>query len=504
MSEPKLGDKILTQTIPEITEDLMTDIRLELINSGYTDEEAEQATAAGTYTYLLMSGVAANSYVNRSAAAASYQDTNPVTCGEASTELWRQGLKLPELTGNQSNGYIRLTVDGTSTVSAGQELVFPNGKRCSVVGTWMSVTDGSEIAVRSIDTGTDTNWPGGTTLRFVNPPVNVSTDATVSYQIPITGGVGAETTEETKQRVTDRLGFAMGGANWAYLRELVKQTNQFVDECYIYPALGGPGSTKIVPTRPFLPEYNEYTRALSSESLSIIRAAIHSYAPGMGEYTVVAPTNTATNVALEIEIPDSTLQGGNGQGWLDQEPWPSLNGDTKVSISAVTSSVTITVTALTTVEPIDSHTRIAWWSPNDMTFHVRTVTSHSGSAGAWVLTVDRPLVDSTGQTCSTGEYISPPAANSAAYGKTWLDVMQDQGPGENVSTTASRRKRHPYISDVHKNSLTTTELKTFLTRHAEITDIDWSYRSLSATGTPLSIDSAPQILVPNHFGVYPA
>lgn len=133
------------------------------------------------------------------------------------------------------------------------------------------------------------------------------------------------------------------------------------------------------------------------------------------------------------------------------------------------------------------------------------VISHTGATTAWIVTLDRPLTDSTGAGPQVGDYISPAAQNIEGYGKTWIEIFRTLGTGENTSDSARlpRARRHPYVAVEDPAAITNSAIATLVTTYPEITDYEFGYRSLTAPSVPGATATAPNILIPRHFGVYP-
>src|SRR5690606_1754113 len=134
------------------------------------------------------------------------------------------------------------------------------------------------------------------------------------------------------------------------------------------------------------PALKQFTRAPSAGQITRIRDALFAEYPDGVNVKCRAPADQLVDFGIEIQIPDSTLSGGNGQGWTDGAPWPVLEvADAgRVSISAVAlNGRQITVSANTAVSPTQLVTNVSWWSTNDGKFYTSLVTAVSGSAGAW-------------------------------------------------------------------------------------------------------------------------
>ncbi len=503
-----MADTAGTITVPknsqEIRDQFLRDITLAAQDTGVEDPPI----TPGSDWFILAEGVSQTTMVGLANGAIGQEDTNVLTATGEPLDRIREGYGLPVVSAAGSSGKIKITVSGTTTIGSGTVLKLSNGLRFQTVGTYINPADGDEINVTAIDTGTATNAAAGAVIRFVSPPINVSTDAAVSSGSPLTGGTDVEGDERKRDRILNTLRNKPAGGNWGYIRQLVLDNFGGVRDVYIYPALGGPSSQKVVPVKEFDVANNDYSRAPSSAALQTIRGLIHANMPTGVETVVQAPTDEEVDFTVLLEIPDSALSGGNGQGWLDPTPWPSLEvadaGD--VAITAVNSdNDELTLDAETATEPVDGQTRVAWWSAADRKFYSALVTAHSGAAGAWVITLDRPLVGIDGLGPQVDDYVCPDAANLGKYGDSWVSTFGDLGPGENTadSNRLPRAKRHPFASDEDPSSITNTALTRLSQNHSEITDIDFGVNATTSPTVPASVDDPPNILVPGKFAVYP-
>ena len=502
MTDPAIGKLWVPDSAAVILNDLLSDIRLAMYQLGTT-----LAITPGTDTHIWMTAVANASMVQYSQIATASTSITPLNAAGDDLERWRIALGLPEMEPSVSTGAIHLTVTGSGDVTDGTVMVLPNGRRIAADGDSLGVGDGDEIPVISLDKGEDVNAIGGTKVRFASAPTNVDPEAIVSYELPLIGGEDAETPARKLERILTRMANAADtSGNWGGLVLLALNSLASVQKCFVYPALGGPGSTKIVPVRGFYRDLNSFSRSMSDSAVAIVRDAIQSYSNDAAQYVIQAAANEDLNVAIQVTIPASKLAGGNGNGWIDVEPWPPLEGgDTKVAITAVSSSTpSITVNAATATAPIDGQTHIEWWSPATCSFVRQLIVSHSGATTAWVLTLEAPLVDSAGNEPAVGDYVSPGMENAEGYATAWTDVMETLGTGENISGSgiAPRDSRRPFIADGPRSGVTTAELLNFQAKNMEITDIQYAYRSATAPTVPGSINTAPNIFVPNHFGIY--
>ena len=489
----------------ELKGQFLRDVRLGAIDAGMPDPP----TTPGTDWDLLATAVANLCLLGFANVNASEADSNVLTATGQSLDDIRKAEGLPEVAAEGATGKLVITVSGTVTIPSGQQFTIPNGLRGQVVGTYVNPSDQSEVAVEMIDAGANSNVEADEIVRFTNPPVNLAVEAKVSVGEPLTGGTDGEDDERKRARILNTRRNRPAGGNWAHLRQIALDALGSVQDCYVYPALGGPGSCKVVPIKDLDPDSADFSRVLSSTALDVVRLAIQTNVPNPQEIVVSPVANEDCDVTLKVTIPDSALSGGNGKGWTDPQPWPILEvGETSVRISTVeVGNDGITVTALTPTAPIAGQTHIAWWSQVDRKFYTALILGRSGVPGAWFLALDRPLVGKTGMgpiTGLTADYICPAAEQLVNYGDGWVKLFRDLGPGENTADVnrLPRAKRHPYITDEDPTSLTAVVLHRLTDQFPEITDHEYALRSPSSPSVPGSVSTAPNVLVPRRFAIY--
>jgi hypothetical protein len=464
----------------------------------------------GTDWFILSTGVANICLIGFANTAIGLDAQNVLTAVGDDLDAIRLGYGLPEVAPAPSSGKIRISVDGAVTIVDKTPFVLPNGLRGETSGANVNPADGAEINVVTVDTGEAANLDSGETVRFISPPFNLRTDATVSDGDPLTGGTDAESDEQKRQRILDTLQNKPAGGNWSFVRQVALDALGTVMDCYVFPALGGPGSTKAVPIKDFDIANNDFSRALSSTALQTVRAALQEALPGLQEMVVDTVTDEPVDATILVSLPASVLSGGNGSGWLDPSPWPPLvlADAGVVSISATgAGNDSLTLTALTTTAPIPGQTRVAWWSTEDRLFYTALVTSQSGASGAWVIGLDRALVSKDGSGPATGDYVSPAAQNIAQYGSKWVDLFRALGPSENTTDTdilaGGRALRHPFVASEDPSDITASTLSLWQTPFPEITNYSVGYISATTPTVPASIDDPPAILGPQRFAIYP-
>jgi uncharacterized phage protein gp47/JayE len=496
-----IGEVYVPESAAEVRTDILNDVRLEAAKHG-----VDLAYQPGTDTYIWATAVANAAMLQYANLAGVRDNITPLYATGADLENWRIALGLIEVKASQATGKIKPDITGTASISEGTQFTLPNGLRGRVAATYVAITDGAEVDVALIDAGEDGNLAGGEEVTFVNPPVNVAAKATVSLSVPLTGGTDTEDEPRKRTRILNRLRNTPGGGNWGHVRELGLEARASLQDVFVYPALGGAGSLKAALVSGFDRDNNNYSRALSAAAVSLVRDYIQSNMPSPMEIVVQSVADELVDIAINVTIPDSILGGGNGLGWSDLTPWPQLEGadNGRVTVSAVTSSTQITVSANTATSPVAGQTHIAWWAPGDQRFRTFLVTAVSGTAGAWVLTLDKPAVDTDGTSIATGSFISPAAERLDRYGASWLALMEGLGAGENTTDTdrVPRAKRHPFVSDEAFSALTALQLKRLMDGFEEITDTSYAYRSVTSPTVPASVDDAPNVLTPRHLGIY--
>lgn len=502
MALPQLNVPFVPSTQEQIRDAILADYRLTMIL--LTGQEP--AVQPGTEMWCWATGHAGLAMLEFSNIELSRDAITPLNATGQDLENWRLALGLPEVKPSPSTGRIVVSVIGTSSLNDGEPFTLPNGLRGKVSGTWAGLTEGSEVDVVTIDVGSAAVFDGGTIVRFVAPPLNINNAAMVSKSSPLRGGVDTENDDRKRTRVLNTLANKPGGGNWGQFRQVALDALASVQDCYVYPALGGPGSVKVVPVRDFDTTRNEFTRALSSGALNIVRTAIYNQMPDGIEIVVEASADQLLDATLLVTLPNSSQFGGNGNGWVDQAPWPPLvlADAGKVTVSGLASSTQITVAANTAVLPLTGQTHIMWWSPVDRKFRKFLVTALSGSTGAYVLTLDRPLVADDGTAVAVGDFICPAAVNSDAYGTSWVASMRALGPGENTAdiNRLPRALRHPYVADEDPSAISFLTLKSFKGNMSEVTDLAFGYLSVTAPTVPVAVNLPVNVLVPRHFGIY--
>ena len=338
-----------------------------------------------------------------------------------------------------SVGLIQITTSATSPVVTGSELIDANGLRYAVsIGG--NYDNGDYIQIAAVDTGAATNKLEGDVLKWQVSPPYADERVTVGPG-GLTNGIDDEDDEALRARVLARLQNPPGAGNWEHVAELGEKADARVQKTFVYPAVEGPASIRVVVTA--APTLTSKDRDLDSTVLSsIVAPYVAGSMPEHAYIDTTTVTNTSCDVAIGLSLPEAPTANppGPGGGWTNGSPWPAPDGTTnfRVTVTAVTSTTEFTVDAQT--EPVANVSRIAWLSPTDWTLYTALVTGFSGTAGAYVITIDTPF---TG--IATDNYIWPECQDGLLYCETLLAAFALMGPGELTSNANAliRGFRHP-------------------------------------------------------------
>jgi Baseplate J-like protein len=416
-----------------------------------------------------------------------------------------------------SVGFITLACSSTTTITGrtngpvgtGTQLTDTNGLRYEVT-TSGTYSNGSLVPIASIDSGPSTNHAAGDILvwqsspAFCNPKQPVATGG-------LTGGADQETTEAARARLLNLERNPPGSGNWAQVAGYATASSPLVQLAFVYPSVNGPSTCHVAVTA--IPTSSSITRAISATALA---ATVSPYVLGqMPEYTEVVVTATVDqpqDVAIGLTLPaaPTASPAGPGGGWVDGSPWPAISGlgQTSCTVTAVTSSTVFTVNAQTPPQDGISHVcMVDLTATNPIGALLRAkVLSHTGTAGAYVITIDTPFPNvAAGMGGSLGTLIFPDAVNMATYVAALLAQFAIMGPGEKTSnvTVLSRGFRHPAPQAASPYALDARMLKAIEDTGPEVFSTSFYIGSGATPSVPGSVSSAPNILIPRTIGFYP-
>ena len=434
------------------------------------------------------------------------------------TDLKRQG----DMIDRQKNpavgsyGIIAIVASQQTSIETGRQLTDASSNRFEVTrgGIYANTEANIYVPVRALSVGASTNHAPGDLLQWASAPPFCDTNATVAGQGLINGN-DAEEDEGYRSRILGVYRNPPGGGNPQQVIESGEGSHPSVVKCFCYPVVAGAGSMDACAIAN--PTATSKSRVIATAIMEgYVKPFMYGKFPVPPEgFNVTTVSDVNTDVALAISLPEApTAQPpGLGGGWLDGTPWPAPDGLSyyKAVTTAVTDSSTFTVDAQTS--PTANVTRISWVSPYDWKLYTALVTSVSGSAGAYDITIDSPFPGLT-----VGCYIFPAAQNMQTYVDAVFAHFAKLGPGEKTSNASALRRgfRHPApvaTPDSWPYSLGPAMLRALTDSGQEVASAQFLYRydgttTVNGTGglltpqPPATIASAPNILVPRHIGIY--
>lgn len=411
-----------------------------------------------------------------------------------------------------SIGPIILSSSAPSPVPSEAQLTDSLGQKYKVLvgGIYAS---GAPIIVEAVSLGAATNHPEGDALQWVDGIPYADTKALVGPG-GLVNGINAEGIEVLRQRLLAVFQVPPGNENWSEVVELAEASTFRVSKAFAHPAVQGPSTYDISLTA--APTATNKSRVVADVVVtSEVEPFVLGVVSGSHFGTITSVEDIPTDIAIALVIPDAPTASppGIGGGWLDGTPWPRPDGVStfKCVVTAVTDSKTFTVDAVES--PVASVSHISWLNQLNGTTEAWTifsavVTSVTGTAGAWVITLDQPFPG-----IAVGCFIWPSCKNSRVYMDSLLDEYALMGPGEKSSNASAlvRGFRHPPPSVSWPASIG-AHLAHALEKSSEVSAAQFLYRSDGTTNLNGSVGilvpsvpasyAAPRIFTPRNIGIY--
>lgn len=406
------------------------------------------------------------------------------------------GLNLRGAGGSSGPIVLDATIAVPIAIPTGAQLVDPAGLsyKVSIGGSY---SDGDDITIEAIDTGSNTNLAEGVTLKWVSPPPFVNSTALIG-EGGLTGGVDAETYEGLRTRILEKIRNPPGGGNFSQLNQAAENATVAVQKSFAYPACNGPATVHIAVVT--APTETNKERDLDNTVLSTkVRPTVQAEVPEYFELVVTTVQNQEVDVALGLTIPTAIIASppGLGGGWIDAELWPTYEVDGRVRVTSVAGNSSFTVN-VDTLPIVGSH--ICWISPINWKLYRAKVITFTTVLPSITVTIDNPF---TGIT--VGSYIFPDAENMEGYYATLLDAFANLGPGQktNQSGLLPRALRRPLTIESWPSDLNAKFLSQMTDTHEEIDFTNYTYTSITSPNLPALITDGPFILIPRNLGFYP-
>jgi hypothetical protein len=470
----------------EIRDQMIRDIQVGAYTAGIIDLDV----SPGSDVYIwcsVLSNTLLPLYANAALTAAAISE---LTAEGEQLDIIRQAMGLPEVEPSPATGTIIITIPSGNTINVldGTEFVTEAGFRGQVFGDQL-VNNNDLVSVRLIDAGSAGNADPGSRVVFLNPPFGVESLATVNE---LSGGTDEEDDFRKRERVLNRRRNVPSAGNPGFIIDLLLNESTALDRVYVYPALGGAGTIAVAITKGFDFVNRDFTRQTTSVQINDAKALLDFEIPLAIECFVTSTNDELTNVTIGLSMPN-----GSSQGWTDPTPWPRLTSADGGRITAtVTTPTNITLSANTNIAPVPGQTRIDWICPADQRTVRSRVLSVAGSSGAWVLTLDKPLV-SGNVAIQTGDYVGPAASQSQVIVDNFLKEMNQLGCSE-MAVNPGRASRVP--SDRYFDELSLSLLQPLFL--PEIRSVNYLYRSKVNATVPANVAGSPGILIPGRIGLY--
>lgn len=343
-----------------------------------------------------------------------------------------------------SVGPVILDSSADAPIPLGAKLTDSLGQTFVVVGGAGVRPPGSIITIEgdrgSGSVGSSTNRAEGDVLQwsdsipYANSQVKVGAGGLIN-------GVDADTTEVLRGRTLEVFQVPATGENWSDVVEQAEKSTSSVSKAFAYPAVQGPSTWDIAVVA--APTETSNSRVVSP---TIMTSDVRPFVTGKvspGSFgTITSVEDVPVDVAFGINMPDAGTASppGPGGGWLDGSPWPRPDGVStfKCSVTTATSTTVLTVDAATA--PQDQVSRVMWVSTVDWKVCEATVLTHTGTTGAYVITLDKPLPN-----IAAGALIWPACENAQVIADSLREAFAEMGPGEKTTNVSAlvRGFRHP-------------------------------------------------------------
>ncbi len=493
-----------------VRDDILRTLRNGLIARGVANPQLGPAS----HEFVLATAVANEIAVVGANTQIKADEQMPDTATSSALDRICNQFGLARRTDGPSSGYVTLATSANSFIPIGAQLVDQAGSRFQVLvgGVYTNTSPFNLVPIGALDLGTKTNHVSGDVLKWTSTPPYAQPTALVT-PAGLTGGVDAEGDEALRARLLSRLQNPPNNANWGQIAVFAEASSTAVQKAFVYPAANGPGTVHVAVTAPTQLLSASVTALISTSKnrdvdATLMAATVVPYIQGqLPEYVqsvITTVVNVPNDVSIGLSLPASTaaVPAGPGGGWLDAVPWPNNTNaasNFKCTITGVTSSTVITVDAPSAPTAGVSH--ICYLDPVNWTLYRARVLSYTGTAGAYVLTLDAPW-----PLVLANYYVFPDMVRAQAYTDAILAAFAAMGPGEKTANASNivRGYRHPVPANSWPYTLNATQLRQLSNVGAEVLDVSWLYRTSSvAPLVPTSVATAPNIFTPRYVGFYP-
>jgi len=390
------------------------------------------------------------------------------------------------------------------------------GNRYQVLTTTTVVSSPVTLALKGVDTGSDTNPAQNDILTWsVNQPASAIPEVTVLSDF--SGGFDEETDDELADRVEERIRNKPASGNSAHFASWAQEASSAIEKGFVYSCPFYAGSVMVCLVSKRTAGNTSPTNRINSsigtviDAVSYLTPPLSPVVPQHVHVVVVEPNSQESDLVMRIAMGTGT----NG-GWADSTPWPNPLDTSSYLASEITSIVTPqqvfeidTDSALpggaALLSGANAPSLMVWDSENSE-FVVLDVSSVSHAGTTATVTLSAPLTGSF--TLATGQRVSPYTDQYTVIQESARDYFDELGPGEIVDLTTdtrgSRAFRYPEPTKQYPYRAGQLIVSRMIDAMSGITtDITLTEISKSEPDLPGDIIDGPNMLSLGDFVVYP-
>ena len=333
------------------------------------------------------------------------------------------------------------------TILAGTELREPNtGNRYQATTTGLYL-DGDPCPVVGVDTGTGTNLDVDAVLEWTSPPPGIGPKATVADDGEgngLTGGRGAETDAELRERIISRRANPPASGNDSAVQDAAESCPYVsVEKAFTYPAANGPGTYNLAFTKRRSETGGD--RIPSATEIALVDGWVRQQFPYDDSLTTIQIAPEDVDVVLGVDWRSDV------PGWIDAAPFPNyLSGTSAIRVTAVTSATSFTLGNVSasygSAGTLATGKTIALWNESTQSFSRKKSLSVTGT-GPWVVTVDTTLgISDTSYLPVVGQRACPWSDSMDTVAAPVLEYFDGLGPGQIFASffdEGRRQRRSP-------------------------------------------------------------
>jgi len=479
-------------TAAEWKQQYIEDIELAAIDAG----QLVPPTAAGSHFDLDATSTANGLAILTANQVLLDADSDPLRAeGEALDEI-REASGLPIVPAAPASGSVRVTSTALNPLVTpdGLGILCPGALNAKLVGSTSGVVTNSVLPFAMVTPGTKGNLTAGTVVRFTAPISGLDTEAIVTTDM--VDGTDEESDVHKRRRIINRKRNAPAAGNWGHLREVALSATSAVDNAFIYPALGGCGSSKTVLTAPWRNGGSGQTRAVTAQSIALVRALYEdNFSTDDFYYHIESALDEPVDMRILLRLQ------GSAAYWVDATPWPTV----AATVTSVVSTTNFHVTCASSATTPLVGTTVAVWSIADLGFRTAVLQTVSAVSSTEYAVTVAGWSGGALTSFTNGLYLGPACKNMIAYGDKALDIFGQLTPGEGcLDVQKPRSLRHPFESPDEPMAFGSSAFTQLTEPFPEISNASIAYANVT-TPTAATPSTQPKVLTLRNliFGVMP-